>query len=153
MSQVFYFLEEDYHALGRIIAQLKNDLEELGKKQGIAVAQSTENMGHDDAVQETITTERTLLILKLSRANGFYNQARVIVSHSRQKGDSSIRIGSIVTINQETIRIGSYQILATHRLENISYMSPLEQALMGHREGDIIHFREKELVIKKVKND
>lgn len=138
MKTKYYFLKEDFDILGKIVESLKKKIIKLGKEQGEVVAQSTENMGHDDACQEVIYQERRITVSRLNEMREIFNNATCIEPINAFK---KVRFGSIVKLdNGKIYRIGSYRVLANHSIENISYNSPLGEKLLSKEIGDeIVH--------------
>lgn len=134
----YYFMKEDFIALKELIENFQKRIVELGKEQGIAVNQSTENFGHDDAVQEVVEQDRRIIISRINDMKKILNKAKIIEpSNNKEK----VRFGSVVELNNgKKYQIGSYRILAKHTIENISYNSPLGQKLISKEIGDeIVH--------------
>lgn len=144
----YYFLLEDFEALRDAVDKLRNEIWELGKQQGIANAQSTENFGHDDAVQETIEQTRRVVIGKLKGLSELIHGAQIL----QPKGPYiKVRLGATVWLsNGKKHRIGSYHIFAEHKIHTISYDSPLARELIGKEAGDEISIRGQKLIIEKV---
>ncbi|MCX6753442.1 MAG: GreA/GreB family elongation factor [Candidatus Nomurabacteria bacterium] len=133
-----YFFAEDFTVLKNEIERIGKKIKELGKEQGEAASQSTENFGHDDACQEAIYDARRLLISRINDLMRIYNKSEV-ANPSLQT--EKIRLGSIVKLSDGRVfRIGSYMILANHNTRNISYGSPLAKSLLGKKKGDSIYF-------------
>ena len=133
-----FFLKEDFIILRDAVKELEDKIIKLGKEQGIAAAQSTENFGHDDACQEVIYDERRVVISRLNEMRPIFNHAKIITPIPPS---DKVRFGSIVELsNGRTYQIGSYFILAHHTTKNISYNSPLGQKLISKEVGDeVVH--------------
>lgn len=145
----YYFLREDVKALGFRIEELRNRVKQLGKEQGIAAAQSTENFGHDDACQEVVTYDRNVILGQLQNLTAIMNQAEIIEPKCPM---NAVRFGAIVGLSDgRTIRIGSYMIFAEHfSPEHISYNSPLARAMLGKKVGEEFEFRNQTYVVKSI---
>ena len=142
----FYFFLEDIAALEQMIKNLHTKIKELGKEQGEAARQSTENFGHDDACQEAIYQERGIVTAQLNDLQKIFNNAAVV----RSEGCSNAaRMGTIIELsNGRTFQIGSFMVFADSPITNISYNSPLGKVLIGKHEGDKIEFRKQIFTIK-----
>lgn len=144
----YYFLHKDVVVLGQRLKELQDRVNELGKQQGEASGQSTENFGHDDACQEAIYDERRVVVSQLNTLSEVIMNAVVI---KPEKLSGKIRFGSMVELSDGRIfRIGSYMVLANHQVENISYNSPLSKALLGKQKDDVIEFLGKHTTIRNV---
>lgn len=134
----FYFLKEDLFTLREMVEGLQKRVIELGKEQGEAAGQSTENFGHDDACQEVVEQDRRVVVSRLNDLRKILNHAKMVEPINNSK---KIRFGSIVELsNGKTYQIGSYRVFAKHLVENISYNSPLGRKLISQEEGDeIVH--------------
>jgi transcription elongation GreA/GreB family factor len=144
----YHFFPEDISVLDQTIGELHKKIKELGREQGEAARQSTENFGHDDACQEAIYQERQVTTSRLRSLSEVINNA-VVVSPKEQI--SMIQLGSIVELSDGRVfRIGSYMVLANYQIKNISYDSPLGRMLLRRKEGDEIEFREQSFTIKKI---
>ena len=140
----YYFFPEDISVLEQMINGLYERIKELGKEQGKAAGQSTENMGHDDACQEAVDQARRTTLGRLNDLGEIVGKAIVITREDIiGKGVfDSVRMGAIVELSDGRIfRIGSFMILADHPIMNISYYSPLARALLNKKEGDEIGFQ------------
>lgn len=133
----------------QIIKELYGKIKELGKDQREAAGQSTENFGHDDAVQEVVFQDRRVVLARLKNLQDLVNNAVVIspnVSYSR------VQMGAIVRLSDNrVVRIGSFMVFAEHQIANISYNSPLGKALLNKEIGDEIEFRGKFFSIVSIK--
>lgn len=144
----YYFLHKDVVVLGQRLKELQDRVNELGKQQGEAAGQSTENFGHDDACQEAIYDERRVVVSQLNTLSEVIMNVVVI---KPEKLSGKIRFGSMVELSDGRIfRIGSYMVLANHQVENISYNSPLSKALLGKQKDDLIEFLGKHTTIRNV---
>jgi transcription elongation GreA/GreB family factor len=141
----YYFLEEDFNILRDTVDELHQKIWQLGKDQAEASGQSTENFGHDDAVQEVIFDTRRVVLKQLTNLSHMVDHAQII----KPKGPfDKVVLGAKVKLsNGKTYMIGSFQIFADHDFENISYQSPIAQAILGKQEGDEISFRGEEITI------
>lgn len=148
MTRVF-FLKEDFLALGCKIKELQEKIKKLGKEQGEAANQSTENFGHDDACQEAVDHERRMTIIRLASLRDLVQKASVVTPSNTS---NAVSIGSTVELSDGRIyKIGSYMIFAENPVTNISYCSPLGKLLIGKVEGDEIEFRGKRFEIKRIR--
>ena len=139
----YYFFYKDIVVLRKKVNEMSMKIRELGKEQGEVVGQSTENFGHDDACQEAIEDTRRIIIRRLDELRHILNNAIVFTNEYSSDSVDSIRIGTIVRLNDGRIlRIGSFMVLADYPILNISYVSPLAKVLLGKKEGDKIEFRE-----------
>lgn len=124
-------------------------MKQLGKEQGEVARQSTENFGHDDACQEAVEYSRKVVLSRLHELTQILNNAETVVLSKDHP--HTVRLGAIVELSDNRIlRIGSYMVFASHKITNISYNSPLSQALINKREGDIINFRDNSFFIKRI---
>lgn len=140
-----YFLREDFAILELAIGRLKEKIKQLGKDQGEAAGQSTENFGHDDACQEAIYQDRRVVVAQLDMMNQIANNAQVIAPTGNE---CEVCIGSVVKLNDgRTFRVGSYRVLAKHSIENVSYNSPLGRKLLRKRVGDSIEVNGEHITI------
>jgi len=143
----FYFLKDDFNAMLEIIKKLEDQIRQLGKDQAVASSQSTEIFGHDDACQESIFQDRRIVIARLHKFKQVVDNVCVIepcqICHS-------IGIGSIVELSDGSIlQVGSYEVLANYKIENISYNSPLGRCLMNKKIDDKIEcFGNKFTIVK-----
>ncbi len=135
----YYFLREDLDVLRKKVERLQMRVKELGKAQGDAAGQSTENMGHDDAVQETVEMDRGVVLRRLREILPVLEHAEEV----KPEGPcATVRFGAIVQLSDgRTLRIGSYMVEAEHEIPTISYRSPLAQAMMRKLPGDEVEFR------------
>ncbi|MEK7094382.1 MAG: hypothetical protein AAB903_03540 [Patescibacteria group bacterium] len=134
-----YFLPEDIVALRTQIDALHRKLTELGREQGEAAAQSSENMGHDDACQESIYYARGIVVQRLNDLERAIGKAEVV--HPRGPFQR-VQIGATVTLSDgRSFKIGSFMIFANHPTPTISYASPLAQAMMSRVVGEEFEFR------------
>lgn len=141
----YYFLREDLLALERQVSELRRKLKELGKDQGEANRQSTENFGHDDACQEAIYQDRSVVVTRLNNLSLLLKRAVVV---DPVKPLTSVRLGAVVELDDgRKIKIGSYETFAEHSVQTISYNSPLGRALIGKAAGDKVKFRDQKLKI------
>lgn len=144
----YYFLKEDLLALERQVSKLRSKLKELGKDQGEANRQSTENFGHDDACQEAIYQDRSVLVTRLNNLSLLLKRA-VVVDPIRLF--TSVRLGAVVELDDgRKIKIGSYETFAEYSVQTISYNSPLGRALIGKAVGDEVRFRDQKLKIIRI---
>lgn len=144
----YYFLPEDFKILQHEVEQLRESIFELGRQQGIANAQSTENFGHDDAVQETITIERNVALGRLRNLRDILMHSSVV--HGKGPFDKVVLGATVKLSNGKSFRIGSYQIFAEHPIQTISYDSGLAKLIMGLEEGDEFSFKGEDLTIDKI---
>ncbi len=146
--ETYYFLPEDIAVLERMVAELHVQIKELGKEQGEAARQSTENFGHDDACQESVHHARTIVLARLGELQRVVNSARIV---QPEKGLDSVRLGALVRLSDgRSYRIGSYMVFAEHFVRTISYNSPLGRALLGRSRGDEVEFQGKRFVIEEI---
>ena len=135
----YYFFPEDIAVLERTVKELYDKLRELGKEQGEAAGQSTENFGHDDAGQELVYQDRRVVIARLKNLQEMVNNAVII---SPVGPFNKVRIGAVVHLGDgRIVRVGSFMVLADHQITNISYNSPLGRVLLDKEVGDKIEFR------------
>ena len=145
----YYFFPEDIAVLERVTGELHKKIRELGKEQGEAARQSTENFGHDDACQEAVYQERRVVIARLKNLQEMINGAVIV---SPEGPFDSVRMGAIIELSDgRTMKIGSFMVFADHPIVNISYNSPLGKALFNKREGDEIEFRGRFFRIKRIR--
>lgn len=144
----YYFLPEDMAVLERTVEELRRKVKELGKEQGEAARQSTENFGHDDACQEAVDHERRITMSRLKELGEMANKVVVV----RPEGPfDAVRLGATVELSDgRVLKIGSYVVLADHAVTNISYNSPLGKALLSKREGDKVTFREESFTVRRI---
>lgn len=143
-----YFLQEDLWAYEAIANDLRRQLKELGKEQGEVARQSTENMGHDDACQESVEHARQIVVSRLRDLQRSIGQAMVV----HPKGPfTKVHIGTTVELSDgRTYKIGSFMIFADHGVPTISYASPLAKALMFKKAGDEVNFQGNHFSITRV---
>ncbi|KKW48270.1 MAG: hypothetical protein UY99_C0007G0023 [Parcubacteria group bacterium GW2011_GWA1_59_11] len=145
----YYFLPEDIAVVEKTVGELHRQIKELGKEQGEAARQSTENFGHDDACQEAVFQQRRVVTARLNNLQEIVNHAEVV----RPKGPfDAIRIGATVELSDGRIlRVGSYMLFAEHEAKTISYNSPLGRALLKKKEGEEVHFQDQTFTIVSIK--
>ncbi len=140
----YYFFREDIAVLEQMINGLYERIKELGKEQGKAAGQSTENMGHDDACQEAVDQARRMTLGRLNDLWEIVGKAIVITRQDiiGKGAFDSVCMGATVELSDgRVLRIGSFMILANHPVANISYNSPLARALLHKKEGDEVGFQ------------
>lgn len=143
-ATTMYFLKEDYEILKTRVQELKDKIKELGQAQAEANMQSTENMGHDDAVQEVVNNDRNVILAQLRRLEGLLQGAQLI----EPKKTDKITLGSIVTFaNGLKIRVGSFESMENRKPVDVSYVSPLGKSLIGKEVGDEIKLKDKDVEI------
>lgn len=144
----YYFLREDLCVVEITVDNLRRKVKELGKEQGEAARQSTENFGHDDACQETVYNERCLAISRLKELQQVLCNATLATPEGPF---DKVRLGAVVELDDgRTLRIGSFMVVTDNPIQNISYASPLAQVLMGRAPGDEVNFRGKTFIIKQI---
>lgn len=148
MAKYFFFVE-DINALRQTMEELHEKVRELGKEQGEAAAQSTENFGHDDACQEAIYEARRTVTGRLAELDKVLRNVEIVTP---QGPFDRVFMGATVELSDgRTIKIGSYMVLASHSVSNVSYDSPIAQALLNKREGDEVELRGDTMTIKSIR--
>jgi len=146
----YYFFPEDIAVLEQTVNELKRKIRELGKEQGEAARQSTENFGHDDACQEAVYQARTIVIERLKNLREILNNA-VIFNPEGPFSFDMVRMGATVELsNGRVLKIGSFMVFADYPIVNISYDSPLGKALLKKKEGDRIEFQGQFFTVKRI---
>lgn len=135
-SSAFYFLKEDYQDAAKKLSELSEKIKSLAAEQAEGRAQSTENMGHDDAVQESVEQERRVVLNQISELSKILSKSQVI---EEVNDKTRVRIGSKVTLsNGKRIKIGSYTSFASKDGDYLiaSYPSPVAKNMIGLEVGD-----------------
>lgn len=141
ISNVYYFLKEDYKQATERLSELSSKIKELADEQAEGRSQSTENMGHDDAVQESVEQERKVVLKQISELSRVLGKAEIIEDISQKQ---KIQVGSKVTLsNGKKIKIGSYMSLDKSDGDYViaSYPSPIAKPMIGLEVGDTFNFR------------
>lgn len=145
ITSTVYFLPEDYEILKSRVQELQEKVKELGRDQAEANMQSTENMGHDDAVQEVVNNDRNVTLAQLKRLEALLRNAQII---EKKDTGGKIRVGSTVTFsNGLKIRVGSFESMENRKPVDVTYVSPLGKSLLGKEVGDEIKIKGEDIEI------
>ncbi len=146
-NKPLYFLSDDYSVLEQKMLEYTARMKALALEQAEGKSQSTENQGHDDAVQEAVEQERRVLNDQISNLSAILKRARLLPNTAV---DGRVKIGSRVTLSDgRKIKVGSYITFSQRDGGYVvaSYPSPVALPMLGLEAGDTFYFRGLEIEI------
>lgn len=144
-EQVFYVLHEDREAAVQRIAELEQEIQNLGPEFHIALNQSTETW-HDNAPFDALRDTQALLVAEMQQLKSIIAKARISLP---KRVKNKVSIGSRVELELENKKKAVYLIAGhwTSRVGQkiqdafvVSCSSPLGQALLNKQPGDRVVF-------------
>lgn len=146
-NELLYILSQDKQAARIRIAELEQEIQDLGPEFYDVFNQSSETW-HDNAPFDALRDRQAQLFAELQNLKSIMRQAAVSIPKPNK---TVVGIGARVTVYNEALKKNVHFLVAgdwTYRVGEkideamvISTKAPIAQALLGKKMGDVVRFK------------